>query len=76
VTGLLIGHCPLKGHLYKLGSVDIPTCTRCQNSNGTALHTLCYIASSLHNSGTIICWTPVTNIKVLLHFIQLFKVLW
>jgi len=63
VTGLLTGHCHFKGHLQKWGSVDIPICKRHQNSNGTALHTLCYIATPLPNSGTITCWTPVPNTR-------------
>jgi hypothetical protein len=39
VTGL-IGHCHLKGHLYKLGLVDDPTSSRCRNSNETASRVL------------------------------------
>jgi hypothetical protein len=29
VTGLLTGHCHLKGHLFKLGKADNPICSRC-----------------------------------------------
>jgi hypothetical protein len=29
VVGLFTGHCHLKGHLFKLGLTDDPTCERC-----------------------------------------------
>ncbi|PNF24898.1 hypothetical protein B7P43_G10162 [Cryptotermes secundus] len=41
VVGLLTGHCHLKGHLFKLGLSDSPTCKRCQEDNETATHILC-----------------------------------
>jgi len=42
VTGLLMEHYHLKGHLYKLGMVDNLTCSRCLKCNGATLHMLCY----------------------------------
>jgi hypothetical protein len=29
VTGLLTGHCHLKGHLFKMGLTNSPTCEKC-----------------------------------------------
>jgi hypothetical protein len=36
VVGLLTGHCHLKGHLFKLGLTDNPTCERCLQENESA----------------------------------------
>jgi hypothetical protein len=33
MEGLFTGHCHLKGHLFKLGSTDDPTCKRCLEEN-------------------------------------------
>jgi hypothetical protein len=41
VTALLTEHCHLKGHLFKLGPVNSPTCERCHNKEETASHVLC-----------------------------------
>jgi hypothetical protein len=41
VVGLLTGHCHLKGHLFKLGLTDIPTCERCLEEDESATHILC-----------------------------------
>jgi hypothetical protein len=41
MTGLLSGHCHLKGHLFKLGLVDSPGYDRCKQASETALHVLC-----------------------------------
>jgi hypothetical protein len=41
MTGLLTGHCHLKGHLCKLGLVNGPNCNRCTQASETALHVLC-----------------------------------
>jgi hypothetical protein len=41
LVGLLTGHCHLKGHLFKLGLSDSPTCEKCQEENETATHILC-----------------------------------
>jgi hypothetical protein len=41
VVGLLTGHCHLKGHLFKLGLTDDPTCERCLQEDETATHILC-----------------------------------
>jgi hypothetical protein len=40
VVGLLTGHCHLKGHLFKLGLTDDPTCERCLEDE-SATHILC-----------------------------------
>jgi hypothetical protein len=37
----MLGHCHLKGHLFKLGLSDCPTCERCQEKDETATHVLC-----------------------------------
>jgi hypothetical protein len=41
MTGLLTGHCHLKGHLFKLGLVNSPECNRCNQASETASHVLC-----------------------------------
>jgi hypothetical protein len=41
MTGLLTGHCHLKGHLFKLGLVNSPKCNRCKQASETASHVLC-----------------------------------
>jgi hypothetical protein len=41
VVGLLTGHCHLKGHLFKLGLTDDPTCERCLEEDESATHILC-----------------------------------
>jgi hypothetical protein len=41
VVGLLTGHCHLKGHLFKLGLTDGPTCERCLQEDESATHILC-----------------------------------
>jgi hypothetical protein len=40
-TGLLTGHCHLKGHLFKLGLVKSPECNRCKQASEMASHILC-----------------------------------
>jgi hypothetical protein len=40
-TGLLTGHCHLKGHLFKLRLVNSPECNRCKQASETASHVLC-----------------------------------
>ncbi|PNF22726.1 hypothetical protein B7P43_G07139 [Cryptotermes secundus] len=40
VVELLTGYCHFKGHLFKLGLSDSPTCERCQEENETATHIL------------------------------------
>jgi hypothetical protein len=32
MTGLLTGHCHLKGHLFKLGLINSPECNRCKQA--------------------------------------------
>jgi hypothetical protein len=41
VAGLLTGRCHLKGHLFKLGLSDCPTCESCREKDETATHVLC-----------------------------------
>jgi hypothetical protein len=41
VVGLLTGHCHLKGHLFKLGLSNSPTCERCREEDEMATHVLC-----------------------------------
>jgi hypothetical protein len=41
VTGLLTGHCHLKGHLFKMGLTNSPTCERCLGKDESATHILC-----------------------------------
>jgi hypothetical protein len=41
VVGLLTGHRHLKGHLFKMGLTDDPTCERCLEEEESATHTLC-----------------------------------
>jgi hypothetical protein len=41
MTGLLTGHCHLKGHLFKIGLVYSPECDRCKQASKMASHVLC-----------------------------------
>jgi hypothetical protein len=41
VTGLLTGHCHLKGLLFKMGLTESPTCERCLEKDESATHILC-----------------------------------
>jgi hypothetical protein len=41
VTGLLTGHCHLKGHLFKMGLTESPTCEWCLEKDESATHILC-----------------------------------
>jgi hypothetical protein len=41
MTGLLTGHCNLKGHLSKLGHVNSSECDRCNQASETASHVPC-----------------------------------
>jgi hypothetical protein len=38
VVGLFTGRCHLKGHLFKLGLTDDPTCERCLETDEIATH--------------------------------------
>jgi hypothetical protein len=40
VTGLLTGHCHLKGHLFEMGLTNSPTCERCLEKDESATHIL------------------------------------
>jgi hypothetical protein len=48
VVGLLTGHCHLRGHLFKLGLSDSPTCERCLEEDETATHVLCECEALAH----------------------------
>jgi hypothetical protein len=48
VVGLLTGHCHLKGHLFKLGLSDSPTCERCQGKDEMTTHVLCECEALAH----------------------------
>jgi hypothetical protein len=41
MVGLLTGHCHLKGHLFKMGLTDDPSCERCLEEDESATHILC-----------------------------------
>jgi hypothetical protein len=41
VTGLLTGHRHLKGHLFKMGLMESPTCERCLEKDESATYILC-----------------------------------
>jgi hypothetical protein len=41
VVGVFTGHCHLKGHLFKLGLTDDPTCERCPEDDESVTHILC-----------------------------------
>jgi hypothetical protein len=41
IVELFTGHCHLKGHLFKLGLTDDPTCERCLEEYESATHILC-----------------------------------
>jgi hypothetical protein len=41
IVRLFTGHCHLKGHLFKLGLTDNPTCERCLEEDESATHVLC-----------------------------------
>jgi hypothetical protein len=52
VTGLITGHCHLKGHVYRLELVDNHICNRCLECCETALHMLsCFetLAGLMHH---------------------------
>jgi hypothetical protein len=41
VTGQLTGHTHLKGHFFKMGLTDNPTCESCLEKDESATHILC-----------------------------------
>jgi hypothetical protein len=41
MVGLFTGHFHLKGHLFRLGLTDNPTCERCLEEDESATHILC-----------------------------------
>jgi hypothetical protein len=41
VTGLLTGHCHPKGHLFKMGLTNSPTCERRLEKDESVTHILC-----------------------------------
>jgi hypothetical protein len=76
MTGLLTGHCHLKGHLFKLGLVNSPECDRCKQASETASHVLCdwhsdlieiqVPGSSLYETR----WLWNISVSRILHFVQ------
>jgi hypothetical protein len=48
VVQLLRGRCHLKGHFFKLGLTDDPTCERCLEDDESAAHTLCNCEAITH----------------------------
>jgi hypothetical protein len=38
---VLTGHCHLKGHLFKMGLTESPTCERCLEKDESATHIVC-----------------------------------
>jgi hypothetical protein len=48
VVGLLTEHDQLKGHLFKLGLTDDPTCERCLQEDESATHILCDCEATAH----------------------------
>jgi hypothetical protein len=41
MVGLRTGHWHFKGHLFKMGLLDDPTCERCLEEDESATHILC-----------------------------------
>jgi hypothetical protein len=48
LVGLYTGHCQLKGHLFKLGLTNDPTCERCLEADESATHVLCDCEAIAH----------------------------
>jgi hypothetical protein len=48
IVGLHTGHCHLKGHLFKLGLMNDPTCERCLEADESATHVLCDCEAIAH----------------------------
>jgi hypothetical protein len=48
LVGLFTGHCHLKGHLFKLGLIDDPTCERCLEEDESTMHVLCDCEAIAH----------------------------
>jgi hypothetical protein len=48
MVGLLTGHSHLKGHFFKLGRMDDPTCERCLEEHESATHVLCDCEAIAH----------------------------
>jgi hypothetical protein len=46
--GLFTGHSHLKGHLFKLGLTDEPTCERCLEEDESTTHALCDCETIAH----------------------------
>jgi hypothetical protein len=71
VVGLLTGHCHLKGHLFKLGLTDDPTCERCLQEDESATHILCDCEAIAHlDFVTCVMYDP-QSLNVLLRMILL-----
>jgi hypothetical protein len=48
IVALYTGHCHLKGHLFKLGFMNYPTCERCLEADESATHVLCDCEALAH----------------------------
>jgi hypothetical protein len=48
IVGVFTGHCHLKGHLFKFGLTDDPTCERCLEGDESATHVLCDWEAIVH----------------------------
>jgi hypothetical protein len=48
VIGLFTEHCHPKGHLFKLGLTDNPTCERCLEKDESTTHILCDCEAIAH----------------------------
>jgi len=51
MTQLRTGHCPLNGHLHRIGKADSPICPSCNDKVETSLHylTLCSAYRNIRN---------------------------
>jgi hypothetical protein len=77
MTGLLTGHCHLKGHLCNLGLVNSPECDRCKQRSEMASNSLCdfeALATLRFRHLGHHCMKPVDFedifVSKILHFIQ------
>jgi hypothetical protein len=73
LTGLLTGHCHLKGHLFKLGLVNSPKCDRCKQASETASCVFCECeALAALRFRYLGCYfmKPGDPVSRILHFVQ------
>jgi hypothetical protein len=48
IVGLFTGHCHLKGHIFKLGLTDDPTCERCLEEDESTTYNQCDCEAITH----------------------------